>query len=153
MVLWFDQVYVIKEAMTNILGREVMMTIYTDSKCLFDALTNLNTTSEKRLMIDLSMLRESYERREITSVMWVPGCQNPADAMTKRDACAGLEKLIAMNKIEVTPSAWIERNMKPPAWSKIRTETKYMGTKNVIPQQPRRSQKYPGRVSAHHKQL
>lgn len=42
--------------------------LYTDSLSLFANLTTLNSTSEKRLLIDLSMLRESYERREIPDV-------------------------------------------------------------------------------------
>ena len=43
----------------------VPMVIYTDSRSLYDSLVSLNTTTEKRLLIDLHLLRQAYERREI----------------------------------------------------------------------------------------
>lgn len=110
MVYGFDQSYVILRATQDFLGKKIPLRIYTDSLSLFDSLTNLNTTSEKRLLIDLSMLRESYERREIADVFWIPGDQNPADGLTKKSPCKALENLITTNKISITPSAWIERD-------------------------------------------
>lgn len=53
--LGFDQGFPIRTAVKKILQRTVEMKIYTDSKRLFDALTSLNSTMEKRLLIDLSM--------------------------------------------------------------------------------------------------
>lgn len=42
-------------AIEKILGYGIPYRIYTDSLSLFDSLTTLNTTSEKLLLIDLSM--------------------------------------------------------------------------------------------------
>ena len=53
-------------------GRGTMpMIIYTDSRSLYDGLVSLNTTTEKRLLIDLHLLRQAYERREIAEVCWI----------------------------------------------------------------------------------
>ena len=41
------------------------------------------------------MLREAFENREITSVIWIPGDENPADDLTKPDKrCGALAKLL-----------------------------------------------------------
>jgi len=57
--------------------------IYTDSYLLYECLVKLGTIKEKRLMIDIITLRQSYERRELTEVRWINRQDNPADAMTK----------------------------------------------------------------------
>lgn len=115
MVFGFDQSYVLHKSITEFLGRRIALRIYTDSLSLFESLTTLNTTSEKRLLIDLSMLRESYERREIADVFWIPGPQNPADGLTKKNPCTALVDLMETNKVHLTPKAWIDR--KPPHWA------------------------------------
>lgn len=82
MVQGFDDCSVLRLTLNDILGRVIPMHVYTDSRSLYDCLTNINRTREKRLLIDLCMLRESYERREISEVFWIPTAQNPADAFT-----------------------------------------------------------------------
>ena len=42
--------------------------IYTDSFSLYEYLVKLRTTKEKRLMINIIVLRQLYERRELTEV-------------------------------------------------------------------------------------
>jgi len=57
--------------------------IYTDSYSLYECLVKLETIKEKRLMINIIALRQSYERRELTEVQWINRQDNPADIMTK----------------------------------------------------------------------
>jgi len=57
--------------------------VCTDSYSLYECLVKLRTIKEKRLMIDIMALRQSYERRELTEVRWINRQDNPADAMTK----------------------------------------------------------------------
>ncbi len=116
MVLGFDHCSPIRITLQNILRRRVSLHLYTDSKCLFDGLTTLNTTTEKRLLIDLNMLRQCYERREIVDVFWMPGDQNPPDGLTKPNACKALRDLVQTNKLNITPNAWVERE--PSAWAR-----------------------------------
>jgi hypothetical protein len=58
----------IKYTLEKILCTSLPLMICTDSKSLYDYLVKLGTTQEKRLMIDLMCLHQSYERREIAEV-------------------------------------------------------------------------------------
>ena len=90
--------------------------MYMDSKSLYDSLVSLNMVMEKRLLIDLRVLRESYERRELADVFWIPAPQNPADGMMKPPSKANgmLNRLIAINRLELTPNAWVDRDDNTP---------------------------------------
>jgi hypothetical protein len=88
----------------------IPLTICVDSKSLYDCLIKLGITQEKRLMIDILCLRQSYERREITEILWIKGEKNPADAMTKEKPCDALRRLIATNKVDLDQlNGWVDR--------------------------------------------
>ena len=63
----------------------------TDSFSLYECLVKLGTTKEKRLMIDIMALRQSYERRELAEIRWIKGDSNPANVMTKNKCNNALE--------------------------------------------------------------
>ncbi len=105
----FDADSVIKSIIQRILNIFLSMILLTDSRSLYDCLVKLDTTSEKRLMIDLMCLRQSYERREITKIRWIDDDSNPADAMTKINFCQTLTKLIDTNIIDLRTTAWVKR--------------------------------------------
>jgi hypothetical protein len=90
-------------------GIGIPLTLCVDSRSLYDCLVRLGTTHEKRLMVDILCLRQSYERREIAEIVWIPGNENPADAMTKEKACDALQRLIDTNKVDINANAWVER--------------------------------------------
>jgi Reverse transcriptase (RNA-dependent DNA polymerase) len=91
-------------------GKGIPLVIATDSKSLYDCLTKLGTTKEKRLMIDVACLRQAYERREIAEIVWIKGEANPADAMTKdKKVNDALARLVETNKLHVEPESWVER--------------------------------------------
>ena len=83
--------------------------VCTDSYSLYECLVKLGTTKEKRLMIDIMALRQSYERREIMEIRWINGSDNPADAMTKADPNRALEKFINTNTLRVRVEGWVDR--------------------------------------------
>ena len=83
----FDHGAVLKSTIEKILQMELPLVLCTDSKSLYECLVKLGSTQEKRLMVDLMCLRQSYERRMITEIKWIDGDSNPADAMTKANAC------------------------------------------------------------------
>ena len=112
MVAGFDLASIMNVTIADILGFAIPLVLYTDSKSLYDALSTINPTTEKRLLIDLQVLRQSYERREITEIAWIPTEQNPADGMTKEKPNTALEGMIDNNKLTVTPNAWLERTPK-----------------------------------------
>ena len=43
----------------------ILIVVYTDSYSLYECLVKISTTKEKRLMIDIMAIRQSYERREL----------------------------------------------------------------------------------------
>ena len=106
----FDIGATIKSTIEKILQIDTLpLVLCTDSKSLYDCLVKLGTTQEKRLMVDLMCLRQSYERREITEVKWIDGNSNPADAMTKSKPCQALRDLIDTNTIKLEVTEWVER--------------------------------------------
>ena len=88
------------------------MIICTNFKSLYDCLVRLGSTHEKRLMIDIMCLRESYERRKITKIKWIDGKSNSADAMIKFNSCAALKDFIDTNRINLQITDWVERESK-----------------------------------------
>ena len=106
----FDIGATIKSTVEKILQIDVLpLILCTDSKSLYDCLVKLGTTQEKRLMIDLMCLRQSYERREIAEIKWIDGDSNPADAMIKAKPCQALRDLINTNTIKLKTAEWVER--------------------------------------------
>ena len=55
----------------------------TDSKSLHDAVYSTKTLAEKQLRIELCAIRESLEKQEIHSVIWVCSEDQLADCLTK----------------------------------------------------------------------
>jgi hypothetical protein len=110
MVPGFDIGAAIKTTIEKILRLgQLPITLCTDSKSLYDCLVKLGTIQEKRLMVDLMCLRQSYERREIAEVKWIDGDSNPADAMTKSKPCQALKNLIDTNTVKLQVTEWVER--------------------------------------------
>ena len=107
----FDIGAAIKSTIEAILRIQLPLILCTDSKSLYDCLVKLGTTSEKRLMVDIMCLRQSYERREITEVKWIDRNSNPADAMTKGKPCPALTALIDTNTIDIKANKWVERDL------------------------------------------
>ena len=83
--------------------------VYTDSYSLYECLVKLRTTKEKRLMINIIALRQSYERRELTEVQWINRQDNPVDIMTKATLNKMLQKFLNNNEITVRLKGWVKR--------------------------------------------
>ena len=72
-------------------------------------MVKLGTTKEKRLMIDIMAIRQSYERRELSEMRWINGNSNPADAMSKSNANLALQALVSNNELSVKVQGWVQR--------------------------------------------
>ena len=111
MVGGFDLGYVIYYTLHTILSRIGLplppLVLCTDSYSLYQCLIQLGTTNEKRLMIDIMGLRQSYENREIHEVRWIDSNSNPADAMTKALPNRALFDLVDMNTIHIRVEGWV----------------------------------------------
>ncbi|KAF2750536.1 hypothetical protein M011DRAFT_245361 [Sporormia fimetaria CBS 119925] len=113
MVNGFDMGIAIATTLRMIVERlglaEIPLIICTDSYSLYECLVKLGTTKEKRLMIDIMALRQSYERREITEIRWINGEDNPADAFTKASPNRALERFIDSNSLTVRVDGSVQR--------------------------------------------
>ena len=69
----FDTTRALKDTLDKITQTQIPITICIDSFSLYECLVKLGTTYEKRLMIDIMTIRQSYERREITEIIWIAG--------------------------------------------------------------------------------
>jgi hypothetical protein len=95
---------------TDKLGLPRLPTVVcTDSLSLYECIVKLGTTKEKRLMIDIMAIRQSYERRELTEIRWIDGTRNPADAMTKATPNRALRELVETNTLTVKIEGWVQR--------------------------------------------
>jgi hypothetical protein len=65
----FDVDSVLKSTLIKMLDVIVSLILVTNSKSLYDCLIRLSIIVEKRLMIDVMILRQFYERREITEMI------------------------------------------------------------------------------------
>ncbi|EED20801.1 hypothetical protein TSTA_039950 [Talaromyces stipitatus ATCC 10500] len=115
MVHGFDSAASIKSTTTQLLHltKPLPLVICTDSKSLYECLVKLGTTQEKRLMIDLMCLRQSYEHQEIAEIKWIDGESNLADIMIKSNPCRALQALINTNKLNINVDGWVERSTTP----------------------------------------
>lgn len=57
----FDCTGNLSKKLNNLFSYIASLILYTDSKSLLDSVVRLNATMEKRLLIDLIVLRQSYE--------------------------------------------------------------------------------------------
>ena len=72
--LGFDVAATMKSTLDSMFSgssQGIPLSMCVDSKSLYECLVKLGTTQEKRLMVDLLCLRQSYERREITEILWI----------------------------------------------------------------------------------
>ncbi|KAL0939801.1 uncharacterized protein CTRU02_206411 [Colletotrichum truncatum] len=111
MVAGVDLPYALATTLHTITDRLGLPTaVCTDSYSLYECLVKLGTTKEKRLMIDIMALRQSYERRELQEIRWINGEDNQADALTKANPNRALERLVDNNVMTVRMEGWVTRD-------------------------------------------
>jgi hypothetical protein len=69
----------------------------------------LNTTQEKRLMVNLIYLCQLYKHREIAKIKWIKGNTNLVNSITKLKVYNALKQLIDINKVNISVIEWVER--------------------------------------------
>ena len=113
MVNGFDLGFIIKQTLTIICKRidlpKIPLILCTNSYLLYQCLIQLGTTSEKRLMINIMALRQSYKGRKIDEIRWICGKDNLANAMTKASPNSALERIISTNKATIRLERWVKR--------------------------------------------
>ena len=64
---------------------------------------------EKRLIIDIIALRQSYERRELAEIRWIKGDSNPADVIIKNKCNNALKQIVSTNRLNIKVKGYIKR--------------------------------------------
>lgn len=80
--------------------------------CLFDALTTLNSTTEKSLLIALIITRQSYERHDMLYLVCILGSRDIADATIETNPVYTPKKLMDTSGIDISAKIWIEKPAK-----------------------------------------
>lgn len=107
----FDSTVILHEAINGMLGREIALKMYNDSKLLYDAVVGINSRTEKRLLIDLTILCEAYKFLEIAEIVWVPLPENAVDAMTKDVLTQALSSLMKTSSLSISAKRWTEHTV------------------------------------------
>ncbi len=108
MIYDFDVRSVLKITFTKMFQIIICLILIIDFKSLYDCLIRLDTIVKKRLMINVIILKQSYERREIIEIKWINDENNLANLMIKTKAFLTLKKMIDINQIKLDSEKWVE---------------------------------------------
>jgi hypothetical protein len=126
----YDRAAAMQHALSKI--RKLPIVIVCDSMQIFSSLTKLTAVSERRLMVDLAVLREAYEKDDIETFVHVRTHNNLADVLAK-DALPGrtkLQEILNSGKLDIVVNCTVSRTT--PAWEL--TSDCVSGIKNYIGQ-------------------
>jgi hypothetical protein len=114
MIYNFDVDSVLKSIFIKMLDKKIFISLILiiDSKSLYDCLIRLRIIVEKLLMINVKTLRQFYERREITEMIWIHDINNSVDSMIKTKSSSTLKTMIDINKINLNITEWMKRARK-----------------------------------------
>ncbi len=74
----------IRYVISEMTGEDIPFALYTDSQSFYHFAVSLTRTRERRMQLDLQILREAHERRDITNKYWISGKPNPVDGLIKK---------------------------------------------------------------------
>ena len=89
----YQNVNFYRELIKDILGVELPVTLYTDSKSLVDSVNSQNSLKDKMTTIAVKNLRNAVED-ELLTIKWIQGTEQPADALTKSGADQNVLRLL-----------------------------------------------------------
>lgn len=79
----FDKELTLQHVLQRVLGRKTSVFMFTDSKHLFDVILRNQHTAERRLMLNIAAVRESYNDGILTNVSFIKREYNTADTLAK----------------------------------------------------------------------
>lgn len=108
LVLRFDQTFSIQSQNQQRNGRLFEIEFHVYNRTLFNMIPKDGQNPEKRLQIDIFGLRESYSAGEIGRLSWIPGTNNPADALTRDKfmTTSPLTNIVSTNIVDIQEIGW-----------------------------------------------
>lgn len=97
----FYAAYAIKYDLLVVMNHNILLTMLTDPKSLFQIIMKSTVAIEKRLMIDIKATREAYSHDKIMNIGWIRSKRNTADRPTKREKSDCLEELLEAGKVTI----------------------------------------------------
>lgn len=111
MIYELDLRAMIKSIIEYILAQSVLVILYMNLKSLYDCLVKLSTTQEKRLIVYIMCLRQSYERCKIIEMRWIDDNSNSVNGITKAKPCHVFQELLNTNIVNMKISGWVEEGI------------------------------------------
>ena len=101
--------YAIRTAIEKIAGRALTFELNVDSRSLFETITTQHESKDFRLRQAVQSIRHAFERGEISTLRWIPGKKNPADALTKRNAATSplLNEMVSTGRLYLDYSSGV----------------------------------------------
>ena len=79
----------IQHVLTELIkGEKLPINCYVDNKSLLDTLNSNKNVDDKRLRIDLAVLQDMLQQKEVHKILWIESKYQLADCLTKRGASA-----------------------------------------------------------------
>jgi hypothetical protein len=106
----FDNAFILRHDLENMLGQPVPLVMYADLQALFNVLTRSKTTTEGRLMVDVAAARQAYHNSIISNIGLIKSCYNPADGLTKVGCNPALAHLLRTHSIDHPVEQYVLRD-------------------------------------------
>ena len=89
-----DKVVPLNELSKTLLGHALEVKVTTDCKSAYDTVYHHKGATEKRLLIDIAILKHVLSTQEVESQSWVPSNLQSADCLTKDVSSKSLARMI-----------------------------------------------------------
>lgn len=105
----FDQAFVLRRDIEQLLGKRIAITMLTDSQSLFDIITKSSYSTEKRILIDIACAKEAYRKKELSDIGLVGSKDNIADCLTKKTSGKDLLLVVTNGKLQMKVKQYVIR--------------------------------------------
>ena len=86
----------------NLNQRDIKIECYTDNKSLVDSVHSSKTLQDKKLILDMAIVKEMLQKKEIACINWIETSKQLADSLTKNGASsAKLQDVICEGKVQL----------------------------------------------------
>jgi transposase InsO family protein len=109
----YDHAFTLRHTLESLLKRRLAIFLFTDSRTLFSSITTLCKLTEKRLLIDIAVLRDAYRTGDLDNLCWVESRYMLADPMTKVKGNEYLSEVLTTFIINHPIGLWVRKQDVP----------------------------------------